>query len=67
MEEIARLRSDRDRPADFLDKARSLLTRHWGKASWSAREGLLKSAGWLLEVERLHGSATSHQSVSANP
>ena len=60
MDEIARLRSARDAPAEFLDKARALLTRHWGKATWSAREDLLKTAGWLVEVERLHGSATSH-------
>ena len=63
MDEIASLHGARDAPADFLDKARALLTRHWGKATWSARERLLTTATWLIEVDRLHASAP--QSVHA--
>ena len=63
MDEIARLASARDAPAEFLDKARALLTRHWGKATWSARERLLTTAAWLIEVDRLHASAPAHQAT----
>ena len=59
MEEIARLRHEREGPAEFLDKARTLLTTHWGRATWLGREGLLKTATWLIEVERLHGPLVS--------
>ena len=34
----------------FLDKASQLLTRHWSKANWTARAGLIKSADWLIRM-----------------
>jgi hypothetical protein len=64
MDEIARLRSACAAPAEFLDKARALLTRHWGKATWSARERLLTTASWLVEIERRQQGALVRQPTS---
>ena len=49
--ELAALREG-DRKSKHLENALQLLTRWWCKASWSAREGLLRSAGWLVRLER---------------
>ena len=35
-----------------VENALQLLTRWWCRASWSAREDLLKSADWLVRLER---------------
>jgi len=36
----------------FTANAEQLLTRWWAAASWSARGDLLKTADWLLRVEK---------------
>jgi hypothetical protein len=51
MAELALLR-ERRAGSRFIDNAHQLLTRRWSGASWKAREGLLNSAAWLLDVER---------------
>jgi hypothetical protein len=50
--EIMSLRRERGEPGHFLDQALSLLTRHWAKASWRARAGILHAVDWLLHRER---------------
>jgi hypothetical protein len=40
----------------FLENAQQLLTRWWSGASWDAREELLKSADWLIRLEKSHGA-----------
>ena len=49
--EVALLRR-RGEPSKFIDNAEQLLTRWWSRASWNAREELLKSADWLVRLER---------------
>jgi hypothetical protein len=39
----------------FIDNAQQLLTRWWSGASWDGRKELLKSADWLLRLEKSHG------------
>lgn len=34
----------------LLDKAGSLLTAHWGHATWASRDTILKTVDWLLRV-----------------
>ena len=36
----------------FARKAETLLTVGWGRASWEAREEILRTVNWLLEIER---------------
>jgi hypothetical protein len=43
---------DRGESSKFVDNAQQLLTRWWSRSSWSAREELLKSAEWLLRLEK---------------
>jgi hypothetical protein len=38
----------------FMDNAQQLLTRWWSRASWDAREELLKSADWLIRLQKNH-------------
>jgi hypothetical protein len=40
----------------FVKKASALLTRHWARADWQAREEILRSVGWLLGVARLEAA-----------
>jgi hypothetical protein len=54
MAAIARQRGLGDNANTFLDKAHSLLTRHWVKADWTAREELLKTADWLIQIAAAH-------------
>src|SRR5215813_13638180 len=35
----------------FVDKAQTLLTREWSKATWRSRERLLHTVDWLLHME----------------
>jgi hypothetical protein len=49
--EVALLRR-RGEPSKFIDNAEQLLTRWWSRASWNAREELLKSADWLVRLEK---------------
>jgi hypothetical protein len=53
--EELRLLRDRGESSKFVDNAQQLLTRWWARASWSAREELLKSAEWLLRLEKNRG------------
>jgi hypothetical protein len=39
----------------FTANAEQLLTRWWAAANWSARGELLKTADWLLRVEKRRG------------
>jgi hypothetical protein len=48
--EVARLRGDED--SQFVENAQQLLTRWWSTASWNARAELLKSANWLIRLEK---------------
>lgn len=38
----------------LVDKAQSLLTAHWGQATWETRGAILKSVDWLLRVALHH-------------
>jgi hypothetical protein len=51
---VAEMRQLRDRgqASKFIDNAQVLLTRLWSPASWDARDELLKSADWLIRLER---------------
>jgi hypothetical protein len=40
----------------FVDNAQQLLTRWWSGATWDGREELLKSADWLIRLEKNHGA-----------
>jgi hypothetical protein len=53
MDELLRLRRDGD--SKLIETALQLLTRSWAAASWHAREGLLKTAEWLIRLEKRHG------------
>jgi hypothetical protein len=50
MQEIAKLHS-LGCDSHFVTNAEELLTRWWGTANWTARQELLKSASWMLELE----------------
>lgn len=56
--EVTRLRNEENN-ATFADKAMQLLTRWWASTGWNAREELLKSADWLIRVERQNQQAKS--------
>jgi hypothetical protein len=43
----------------FTANAEQLLTRWWSAASWSARQQLLKTAGWLLHLEKCRNPGES--------
>ena len=49
--EVALLRR-RGEPSKFIDNAEQLLTRWWSAASWNGREELLKTADWLVHIEK---------------
>lgn len=51
MAEAAGLREPRV-PSSFTAKIEQLLTRWWSPASWQAREDLLKTAEWLISLEK---------------
>jgi len=48
--EVARLRQDGASP--LTDNAQQLLTRWWASAGWAAREQLLRTVQWLIQLER---------------
>ena len=50
MAAIARRRHDGGANIALLDKAELLLTRHWAKSGWAARERLIENAGWLIRA-----------------
>jgi len=43
---------DRGQASKFIDNAQVLLSCLWSRASWDARDELLKSADWLIRLER---------------
>jgi len=47
------MRSAKAEPSPFLNKAETLLTRFWAGATWQAREEILRSVKWLLNLARL--------------
>jgi hypothetical protein len=51
--EIGLMRSAKVEPSPFLNKAETLLMRYWGGVTWLAREGILRSVKWLLNLARL--------------
>jgi hypothetical protein len=51
--EIVMLRSGKCAPSPFVKKAETLLTRHWARADWQAREEILRTVRWLLGMARL--------------
>ena len=54
--ELTMLRELRGPSARAVETARLLLTRSWAKASWRARQQLLRSANWLVSVEYNRGA-----------
>ena len=54
MNEIVSLRRQPSPPGGFLDKAQTLLTRDWSKATWRSRESILRTVDWLLRMEQQH-------------
>ncbi|HVG51768.1 MAG TPA: hypothetical protein VM867_09065 [Xanthobacteraceae bacterium] len=54
MREAARLR-EYNASSLFVAKIQQLLTRWWAPASWQAREELLKTADWLISLEKRSG------------
>ena len=50
MLEIASLQRS-GRASQFITNAEELLTRWWGTANWNARQELLRSASWMLQLE----------------
>jgi hypothetical protein len=49
--EVALLR-DGGEASKLIDNAQQLLTRWWSAASWNGREELLKTADWLVHIEK---------------
>jgi hypothetical protein len=47
------LRRRNGAPNAFAAKALTLLTRGWGLANWTTRADLLRTAAWLLQLQRL--------------
>jgi hypothetical protein len=54
--ELTMLRELRGPSARAIETARLLLTRSWAKASWRAREQLLRAADWLIRLEHNRGA-----------
>lgn len=59
MREVAELRGP-DASSAFVANAQQLLTRWWSRASWDAREELLKNVEWLVRVERRRDQHEPH-------
>lgn len=51
--EVSMLRARYPAASPFLRKAETLLTRFWARADWQAREDILRTARWLLDMTRL--------------
>jgi hypothetical protein len=52
LSEIEALRRAGLAPEAFVDKAQTLLTQRWSKATWRSRQQLLRAVDWLLRMER---------------
>jgi hypothetical protein len=48
-------------PGSFADKARTLLTHRWARATWRSRENILRTVDWLMQMERVRRGATAEQ------
>ena len=53
MREIDSFRAANRDARSFAGKAQTLLTRDWSKASWRARESILRTVAWLLRMEKV--------------
>jgi len=53
LSEVMLLRREGD--SKLINNAQQLLTRWWSAANWNAREELLKTADWLIRLEKRHG------------
>ena len=58
--ELAQLR-ERDGSSQLIENAQQLLTRWWAAAGWNGREDLLKTAGWLVQIEKRRESMAAPQ------
>jgi hypothetical protein len=67
MAELGQLRDSAGSPK-IIENVQQLLTRWWSPASWHAREELLKTAEWFLQLEKTGGravdAAQKHLAVS---
>jgi hypothetical protein len=52
-------------PSAMIDKAHSLLTRHWGNSDWASRAAILKTVDWLLKVAMIHPAPAAREVRSA--
>ena len=56
MNEILSLRRKGRVPGSFVEKAITLLTYDWSRATWRSRDGILRTVDWLLRMERVRRS-----------
>jgi hypothetical protein len=61
LSEIESLRRDGLASESFVDKAQTLLTQRWSKATWRSREQLLRAVDWLLRMERARRNRVAAQ------
>jgi hypothetical protein len=54
MAEINALLRQRVVAGSFVDKAQTLLTNSWSKATWRSRASILRTVDWLLHLEQAH-------------
>ena len=65
---IALARKFDPHPGAMIDKAHSLLTRHWGNSDWASRATILKTVDWLLKVAMIHPAPSKEmRPVAAAP
>jgi hypothetical protein len=64
---IARTRAFDPAPNALLDKATSLLTAHWGHASWASRATILTTVDWLLRVAINHPAPSPKGNAAQGP
>jgi hypothetical protein len=64
---IERARAFDAAPKALLDNATSLLTAHWGRASWASRAAILKTVDWLLQVAINHPAPASKGRAVQSP
>lgn len=64
---IARARAFDAAPNALLDNATSLLTVHWGHASWASRATILKTVDWLLQVAINHPAPSPMSNAAQRP
>jgi hypothetical protein len=52
LSEIAQLRNEMKASSSLAFKARRLLTQYWAAAAWCARADILRTAEWLVGIDR---------------